>query len=44
MSIHSHGKGCMNIMVDVVDTAFSYWKALILQESSKVKESSLPVI
>ena len=32
-------------MFDMIDTAFSYWKALIVcyffQESSKVKESSL---
>ncbi len=37
-------KGCM-YMFNVVDTAFNYWRALIiclfLQESSKVKESSL---
>ncbi len=41
-------KGCMDIMADMVDTVFSYWRALIicqfLQESSKVEESSLHVI
>ncbi len=41
-------KSFMDIMFDMVDTAFSYWRALIvcwfLQESSKVKESSLHVI
>ncbi len=34
-------EGCMNIMFDMVDTAFTYCRALIvclfLQESSKVK-------
>ena len=38
-------KGCMYIMFDIVDTAFSYGREMIvclfLQESSKVKESSL---
>ncbi len=41
-------KSCMYIMFDVVDTAFSYWRVLVicqfLQESSKVKESRLYVI
>ncbi len=38
-------KGCMHIMFDIVDTAFSFGRALIIcefiQESFKVKESSL---
>ena len=41
-------KGCMDIMFDMIDIAFNYWRALIvclfLRESSKVKESSFYVI
>ncbi len=48
MSIHSHGKRLYGHMCDIVDTAFRYWRALIickfLHESSRVKESSLHVI
>ncbi len=41
-------KDCMDIMYDMTDTDFSYWRALIvcsfLHESSKVTESNLYVI
>ncbi len=41
-------KGCMDIMFDILDTAFIYWRAFIvcsfLHESFKVWESSLHVI
>ena len=41
-------KGCIYIMFDVLDTPFSYGRALILsqflQEFSKAKESTLHVI
>ena len=47
-SVHSHGKRLYGHIFDMVDTAFSYCRALIvcyfLQESSKVKESTLHVI
>ncbi len=46
--IYSHDKRLHGHMFDVVDAAFSYWRALIvcyfLLESSKVKESSLYVM
>ena len=37
-------KGCMDIMFDMVYTAFKYWRALIVSGIFKVKESSLYVI
>ena len=47
-SIHSYGYRWYRHMFDIVDTPFSYRKALIvcwfLQESSKVKGSSLHII
>ncbi len=46
-SIHSHGKRLYVHMFDMIDTALSYWRALVVSNffrNLEVKESSLYVI